>query len=103
MARKNDDGIIVAAHYKADGDIDWVQAFLRRGPIWSDVVIISREALVEQIKSGKNYVTGTRVEYMGTTFETADVVNLITSNDHNILVTGDIDSETDRLENVPIL
>ena len=53
MARKNDDGIIVVAHYKAEGDVDWVQAFLRRGPIWSDVEIISREALVEQIKIWK--------------------------------------------------
>ncbi len=103
MARKNDDGIIVAAHYKAEGDVDWVQAFLRRGPIWSDVEIISREALVEQIKSGKNYVAGTRVKYMGTTFKTGDTVNLITNNDHDILVTGDQESDTDRLDNIPIL
>jgi hypothetical protein len=103
MARKNDDGIIIAAHYMDEGDVDWVQAFLRRGPIWSDIVIMSREALVEEIKSGKNYVAGTRVEYMGTTFETADVVNLITNNDHDVLVTGDIESKTDRLDNIPIL
>ena len=103
MARQNDDGIIVAAHYKNTGVVDWVQAYLRRGPIWSDVVLISREALVEQLKSGKNYVTGIRVEYMGTTFETADAVNLITNKDHDILVTGEIESETDRLDNVPIL
>ena len=103
MARQNDDGIIVAAHYKNAGVVDWVQAYLRRGPIWSDVVLISREALVEQLKSGKNYVTGIRVEYMGMTFETADAVNLITNKDHDILVTGDIESETDRLDNVPIL
>ena len=103
MARQNDDGIIVAAHYKNVGVVDWVQAYLRRGPIWSDVVLISREALVEQLKSGKNFVTGIRVEYMGTTFETADAVNLITNKDHDILVTGDIESDTDRLDNVPIL
>ena len=103
MARQNNDGVIVAAHYKDDGVIDWVKAFLRRGPIWSDVVLISRDALIDQLKSGKNFVTGIRVEYMGTTFETADAVNLITDKDHDILVTGDIESETDRLDNVPVL
>ena len=103
MAREKDDGIIVAAHYKDNGVVDWVQAYLRRGPTWSDVVLINREALVEQLKSGKNYKTGIRVAYMGTTFETADAVHLITKNDHEILVTGNIESDTDRLENVPIL
>ena len=103
MAQKNDDGIIVAAHYKDAGVVDWVQAFLRRGPIWSDVVIISREELVDQLKSGKNFVTGIRVEFMGTTFETDDAVNLITDRDRDILVTGDLESDVDRLDNIPVL
>jgi len=103
MARQNTDGIIVAAHYKDTGFVDWVKAFIRRGPTWSDVVLIHREALVDQLKSGANFVTGIRVEFMGTTFKTADAVNLISGRDHDILVTGDIESDVDRLDNVPVL
>ena len=103
MARPKYDGIVVAVHFKDEGVVDWVRAFLRRGPTWSDWTLLTRQVLVDQIMSGKSFVTGKRLEYMGTTFDVADSVNLIENNNHNILVTGEIQSETDRLDGVPIL
>ena len=103
MARAKFDGIIEAVHFEEEGTVSWVRAFLRRGPTWSDLTLINRDELVDQIKSGKRFVSGKRVDYMGTTFETSDAVNLVEKNKHPILVTGDIQSENDRLEGIPIL
>jgi hypothetical protein len=103
MARPKYDGIIEAVHFKDEGIVDWVRAYLRRGPTWSDLTLLNREELIDQLKSGKRFVTGKRSEYMGTTFETADTVNLIEKNNHNILIAGEKQSETDCLDGVPIL
>ena len=103
MARPKYDGVIEAVHFKNDGDIDWVRAFLRRGPTWSDWVLLNRDELVDQLKSGKHFVTGTRIEYLGTTFKPIDSVNLIKTNHQNVIVTGERQSRVDRLDGVPIL
>ncbi len=103
MAKQKFDGIIEAVHYNKEGQIDWVRAFLRRGPTWSDWTLIKRGELVDQLNNGKRFIVGKRIEYLGTTFETDSQINLISSNDHNIVVAGEIQSEMDNLEGVPIL
>ena len=102
MARPKYDGVIEAVHFKNEGVIDWVRAFLRRGPTWSDWILLNRDELVDQLKSGKRFVTGKRLEYLGTTFESIESVNLIEKNHHNVIVTGDLQSESDRLDGVPV-
>jgi hypothetical protein len=103
MARSKYDGVIEAVHFKKDGDIDWVRAFLRRGPTWSDWILLNRDELVDHLKSGKRFVTGKRIEYLGTTFEPIESINLIEKNHQNVIVTGETQSEVDRLDGVPIL
>jgi hypothetical protein len=103
MAKQKFDGIIEAVHYNKEGQIDWVRAFLRRGPTWSDWTLINRGELIDQLKNGKRFVVGKRIEYLGTTFKTDSTIKLISSNDHNIIVAGEIQSEMDNLEGVPIL
>jgi len=58
MARTKYDGIVQAVRYGEDGQILWVAAFLRRGPTWSDSLLIDRKALVDKLKSGKQFVIG---------------------------------------------
>jgi hypothetical protein len=103
MARTKYDGIIESVHFEEEGTVGWVRAFLRRGPTWSDLTLIYRDELVDQLKSGKHFVSGKRLDYMGTTFETGDSINLIDKNNHVVLVTDDIQSDNDRLEGIPIL
>ena len=54
MAEKNKyDGVITAVRYSSEGAVDWVRAFERRGPTFSDRLKLHRDELVEAIKSGK--------------------------------------------------
>ena len=103
MAKPKIDGVIEAVRYNPDGRINWVRAYLRRGPTYSDRILVDRQKLIEMLKTGKSIMSGVRVEQMASTFQLGKPVRLLQSNDHEVLVTGEIESSQDRLEGVPIL
>jgi hypothetical protein len=97
------DGIVQAVRYDSGGQVDWVRAYLRRGPTWSDTILLDRENLVKEIKAGKQFRTGKRVPLMGGTFETHAPLRLIEKDGREILVTGELQAVTDNLEGVPLV
>ncbi|UCD97680.1 MAG: hypothetical protein JSV42_11995 [Chloroflexota bacterium] len=103
MAKPTLDGVIEAVHYDEAGNVSWVRAFLRRGPIWSDYVQLGRKDLIEKIQSGMQLMTGKRLPYYGGTFETVDPVRVIKDNNHEHLVSGEVKGDTDCLQGVPII
>jgi hypothetical protein len=103
MAEIKYDGIIQTVRYDNEGRIEWVRAFLRRGPTWSDYIILDRETMISQIKSGKRFAAGKRTPQMGTTFEITDPVRLYQADGQDVLVTGDIQANQDCLEGVPLI
>jgi len=103
MARTKYDGIVQAVRYGEEGQILWVRAFLRRGPTWSDSLLIDRKALVDKLKSGKQFVIGKRVELMASTFETSSPIRLVMKNGQEILVAGEPGGEKDCLEGAPLV
>ena len=103
MAKIDYDGVIQAAHYNDDGQLGWVRAFLRRGPVWSDAVQIERAGLVDKINAGLRFRTGERLLYQGGTFETSLPVKLVKVNNHQVLLAGDSEGEVDKLEGVPLI
>jgi hypothetical protein len=103
MAKPKVDGVIEAARYGPDGQIQWVRAYLRRGPTFSDHILLDRQALVEQLKAGKHFMAGERVELMGGTFRFNKPIRLYQKNGQEILVTEeDAQRNRDHLEGVPI-
>jgi hypothetical protein len=103
MAKTNYDGVIQAVRYDDHGQVLWVRAFLRRGPIWSDHIQLDRMELIDKLNSGLKLMTGKRVSYYGGTFETSNLVRVVKKNSHEILIAGDVDAETDNLEGVPLI
>jgi hypothetical protein len=103
MAKVDYDGVIQAAHYTDDGQLGWVRAFLRRGPVWSDTVQIERDDLVDKINSGLRFRTGRRLLYQGGTFDTSFPVKVVKINNHQVLHAGDSVGEVDKLEGVPLI
>lgn len=103
MAKPKFDGVVQAVHYDDDGQVLWVRAFLRRGPAWSDYVLLDREELIRQLNSGKRIVIGKRVPFLGGTFETSSPVELVEHNGHKFLVSGDAQADRDYLQGVPII
>jgi hypothetical protein len=98
MAHKKIDGVIEAVRYTPGGKISEVRSYQRCGAVWSDRVLIDRTELIEQIKNGKNFVTGTRKEYQGGVFKTGSVVRCI---DEHIVTEGQA-ALRDLLAGVPV-
>jgi hypothetical protein len=74
MANKRLDGIIEAVRYSADGKIALVRVYERHGAVWSDHVLLERNALTEQLKQGKRYMIGERKILLGGVFNTGSAV-----------------------------
>lgn len=103
MAKPQYDGIVAAVHYGPDDEIAWVRVYERRGPTFSDRVIIQRQDLVQRLKAGKRFFVGNRQPYLASTFEVSHLVRLVQEGDHEILVAGEGFSGRDHLADAPAI
>jgi hypothetical protein len=103
MAKPKYDGVVQAVRYDDQGQVLWVRAFLRRGQIWSDHIMLERNELIAQIKSGKQIVVGERIPLLGATFETTVPIKVVKTNSHEVLISGDTQANSDSLEGVPLI
>ena len=99
MAKKFD-GVIEAVHYK-NGQVVMVRAYERRGATFSDHVLIDRKELLERIKNGKQFVTGSRKELLASTFESGKPVQVVSRNGKEFISTRS-EADKDELEQVPV-
>ena len=97
MARPKFDIVIETVRYAADGKIEVVRAFERRGPAFSDHFLITRQNLFEKLKAGKKCVTGQRQEFLAGTFVTGKDVQISAD-----FISTSPNAEKDFLEDVPI-
>ena len=103
MAKPKYDGVVEAVHYGPDGQVDWVRVFERRGPTWSDRIILKRGDFIQKLKAGKKYFAGKRIPQMAGTFEVTVPVQLVSDGGREILSAGDKKAEKDDLEGVPLI
>ncbi|HSM70333.1 MAG TPA: hypothetical protein VK851_02215 [Anaerolineales bacterium] len=99
MAKKFD-GIIEAVHYK-NGKIVTVRAYERRGASFSDRMLIERRELLERIKNGEQFLTGSRKEYLAGTFEEGKPVQVVSRDGKDFISTRD-EADRDELEETPV-
>ena len=97
---KKFDGVIEAVRYK-NGQIVTVRAYERRGATFSDHVLLDRREVLERIKNGKHFVTGSRKEFLASTFEAGKPVHVTSRNGKEIISTRE-DADRDELEQVPV-
>ncbi len=97
------DGIVEAVHLTSVGKIEWVRAYERRGPTWSDRVLLDRKTLIERLKSGKRFFTGKRIENMASEFEVSEAIKLLRSSKGEVIVTNGTEAKTDYLANTPLI
>jgi hypothetical protein len=101
MSPKKVDGVIEAVHYNADGRVEQVRLYERRGAVFSDRVLLSREDLVRRIRTRKVFVAGCRKPLLGASFEIGAQIYLVGSTGKEMLVTMNAPAENDHLEGVP--
>ena len=99
MAKKFD-GIIEAVRYK-NGQIVTVRAYERRGATFSDRLLIERKDLLERLKNGKQFLTGSRKEFWAGTFDTGKPVKIISREGKNFISTR-AETDRDELEETPV-
>jgi hypothetical protein len=103
MAKTKFDGVVEAVHYTPLRQVEWVRAYLRRGMVFTDRLLVDRQSLVEHLKSGKKLMAGKRLPLMGGTFEVTHPLRLIEQDGRDVLVVGDEQAEHDYLEGVPVI
>ena len=103
MAKNKLDGVVEAVHYKPNGDVDWVRAYVRRGAAWSDHILLGREELIRRLKAGKRYLIGQRIPLKASTFDVTTPLRVIRAGGKEYLVTNQSQAERDYLEGVPII
>lgn len=103
MAKNSYDGVIEAAHYAPNGQVAWVRAYLRRGPTWSDRIIMRRDDLIDEIKRGRSMMLGQRIEFMASTFDVTHPVTVVGDAGREVLVTTASSSDRDQLEGLPVI
>ena len=60
------DVVIVAARYtQRSNKLTYGQAYLRRGPIWGDLVLLERDEVLKRLKAKQQVVTGKPDEIPG--------------------------------------
>ncbi len=98
MAQKKLDGVIEAVRYTSGGKIAMVRVYERHGVVWSDVILLDRKGLSDQLKQGKHFVVGERKAYLGSVFSTGEAVQQVNGN----IVTEGQKGERDLLAGVLI-
>ena len=99
MAKKFD-GVVEAVRYK-NGQIVMIRAYERRGSSFSDRVIIERKDLLERLKKGKKFITGSRREFLASTFESGKPLQVVHQDGKEFVATRD-GVERDELEQTPV-
>lgn len=98
MARIKFDGLIEAVRYTPEGEIDQVRLYERRGPTFSDHVLMDREALLAFMTSGKKVVTGTRQLLMASTFNVDKKVHAVKASNGRMVISTQKTASQDKLE-----
>ena len=103
MAHVKYDGVIEAVRYTPAGRVTVVRAYERRGPTFSDRVLINREELVRRLQAGKRFVTGERQLLLASTFTVALPISLVEKDGQKYLATPDaLAATSDCLAGVPL-
>jgi hypothetical protein len=98
-------GVVEAAHLGPDGRLAWVRAYERRGPTWSDLVLLDRDALIERLRAGKRFYVGVRREFWASEFELKERLRLKETHRGLFIVVGEGhgDLPQDWIEGLPLV
>jgi len=96
------DGVIEAVHRGPNGQVDGVRFFERRGPTWSDHMLLSRDELIQLLKKGKKFGMGERKEFLGGTFRVSALVKVDFADGKERLITDRALDKNIELKDAPL-
>lgn len=100
---KKPDGVITSVRYTGDRErLALIRLYKRRGAIWSDLELLSREELLARLKAGQKFVVGQRQGDVPGSFETGKIVELRDANGDTVIRTEGTSGARDYLEGAPL-
>ena len=103
MTPQKIDGVLECVHYDANGRLETLRVYQRRGAAFSDRMLLTRADFIQQLKLGRKYVAGQRIPYMGSSFDTGPAILLAGKPGAEVIVQGSSPTEKDSLPDVPII
>lgn len=101
MARKYD-VVVEAVRYQPDGQIRYLRVYERRGPTFTDRVLLDRQQVLNRMKAGKVFVIGERIPRLASTFEITLPLRLAAKDGNDVITTRDGEPEHDDLQGTPV-
>ncbi len=102
MAQKKFDGVVEAVRYTQDGKLELARVYERRGPTFSDRILLTRDELIKRLKAKKVFYVGQRLPYLASTFDVDQQVRLSGADGNEVLVAGNAPSDRDQLQGAPL-
>ncbi len=102
MAQKKFDGLVEVVRYLPSGLVDLVRVYERRGPTFTDRMLLNRETFLGKLKEGKKYVTGRRIPLLSSTFEVDGPVKLVKTDNGEYITDGQAADGRDDLKGTPL-
>lgn len=96
------DYLIEAVHYSSTGVLEKIRVYEKRGPSFSDRIIVDRDTLVNVLTSGKKVVSGSRLPYLASTFNVTGELQLAGPKESPVLVMSEGVSDRDSLPGIPV-
>ena len=92
------DVVLVAARYDAQSNVlECSQAYIRRGPIWGDIVLLSRDEIIQRLEKKERVVTG-KPDLIPGEFVVYNTVELERRNGTHRLLAGGAGIKGDHLD-----
>ena len=91
--------------YTPDGKLSLARAYERRGPAFSDRILLNRDELIKRLEAGEKFMVGKRIPMMGASFEVSAMVYLVEGADNAVWISTSKDngqSSKDEIEGAPI-
>jgi hypothetical protein len=96
------DGVIETVRYDPEGTLSLIRVYERRGPTYSDLILLSRDQLIQKLRTGKKFYVGKRIPLLASTFELGKPVKLSGQVGHEIIVSQTDGGTHDDLSNAPL-
>ncbi len=103
LFKKKPNAVITSVRYTGDRErLALVRYYGRRGAIWSDLELLSREELLARLKAGQKFVVGQRQGNVPGSFEIGKIVELRNANGEAVIRTEGTSGARDYLEGAPL-
>jgi hypothetical protein len=102
MPQKKIDGVIETVRYSPSGKLDMVRVYEKRGPTFSDLVLLSRDQLAQKLKAGKKFFVGKRIRLQASTFDISVPVFMAGPSGNEYIVSGRLRGDKDDIQGAPL-